>query len=271
MAIYVTGDLHGSAQIHRFSTKNFPLGTTLTKDDYIIVVGDFGLVWCDSAEELWWRDWLENRPWTTLFIDGNHENHAALAEFPERRWNGGRIHELSPSVLHLMRGQVFELDGQRIFTMGGATSIDRKARVEGVSWWKEELPTQAELEEAHVSLDACDWKVDYVLTHCCASSLLRRVYPDGNIWQGPDELTDWLDILEHHLSFKLWYFGHHHKDMALEPAHRLIYHDIVRLGETHPVEHHTLRAETSWDSEASVPHWLQSQRNNTQQTDKSTV
>lgn len=40
-------------------------------------------------------------------------------DFPEQRemtkeWHGGKVHELRPHVLHLMRGQVFEIDGKTL-------------------------------------------------------------------------------------------------------------------------------------------------------------
>lgn len=40
------------------------------------------------------------------------------------KWHGGRVHKIRPSVIHLMRGQVFEIDGKRIFAFGGASSHD---------------------------------------------------------------------------------------------------------------------------------------------------
>lgn len=46
MGIYVTGDVHGRAEhgSSRFAFKNWPLGRTLTRDDVVIVAGDFGFV-----------------------------------------------------------------------------------------------------------------------------------------------------------------------------------------------------------------------------------
>lgn len=70
--IFITGDLHGTKEIHKLDKKNFPIGESLTKNDYLIILGDFGLIWNNSKEEIYWRDWLNNKPWTTLFIDGNH-------------------------------------------------------------------------------------------------------------------------------------------------------------------------------------------------------
>ena len=130
MAIYVTGDVHGRAEhgSSRFAFKNWPLGRTLTRDDVVIVAGDFGFVWDGSNAEKYWLDWFESKPWTTCFVDGNHENHHALAELPVREWNGGLVHEARPRVLHLMRGEVFDIGGLTVLAMGGAASNDRQYR-----------------------------------------------------------------------------------------------------------------------------------------------
>lgn len=63
MAIYVTGDVHGRAEhgSSRFAFKNWPLGRTLTRDDAVIVAGDFGFVWDGSNAEKYWLDWLESK------------------------------------------------------------------------------------------------------------------------------------------------------------------------------------------------------------------
>lgn len=167
MAIYVTGDVHGRAEYgaSRFAFRSWPLGRTLTRDDVVIVAGDFGFVWDGSNAEKYWLDWFESKPWTTCFVDGNHENYHALAELPVREWNGGLVHEARPHVLHLMRGEVFDVDGLTVLAMGGATSNDRQYRKEGRSWWHEEMPSEEEMWQCRTSLDRVGWKVDYVVTH----------------------------------------------------------------------------------------------------------
>ena len=99
----------------------------MNKDDYVIICGDFGGVWdanTESKHEKYWLDWLEEHSFTILFVDGNHENFDRLKEYPVKEWNGGKVHELRPHVLHLMRGQVFIIDGKKVFTFGGASSHD---------------------------------------------------------------------------------------------------------------------------------------------------
>ena len=67
---------------------------------------------------------LECKSYTTLFVDGNHEKFDRLSDYPVDTWNRGKVHKIRPSVIHLMRGQIFEIDGKSIFTFGGASSHD---------------------------------------------------------------------------------------------------------------------------------------------------
>lgn len=116
--IYITGDIHGDPR--RLSMECFPEQKEMTKDDYVIICGDFGLVWdqTENKNEKYWLNWLQNKPFTTLFVDGNHENHNRLDAMPVSEWNGGKVHFVQPNVIHLMRGQVFALQGQTYFTFG---------------------------------------------------------------------------------------------------------------------------------------------------------
>ena len=87
--IFVTGDTHGD-WMTRLNSHSFPEGVELTKDDYVIICGDFGL-WHDTKEERHNLEWLDNKPFTTLFVCGNHENYDRLYEYPVEEWNGGKI------------------------------------------------------------------------------------------------------------------------------------------------------------------------------------
>lgn len=58
-------------------------------------------------------------------MDGNHENFKQLNAYDVDIWNGGKVHFIENEIIHLMRGQVFEIDGTRFFTFGGVYSIDK--------------------------------------------------------------------------------------------------------------------------------------------------
>ena len=192
MTVYVTGDVHGRAEYgsSRFAFKSWPLGRTLTRDDAVIVAGDFGFVWDGSNTERYWLDWFESKPWTTCFVDGNHENHHALAGLPVLEWNGGLVHEARPHVLHLMRGEVFDIDGLTVLAMGGAASNDRQYRREGRSWWPEEMPSEKETEHCRSSLNRVGWKVDCVVTHEAPAPLLRCCAGSADASIGATDFSD---------------------------------------------------------------------------------
>lgn len=222
--IYLTGDTHGSLDIHKLSTKEFPQQKEMTKNDYIIILGDFGLIWNGSQEELFWRKWLNDKNFTTLFIDGNHEGFHLLNQFPVTQWNGGNVHMIEDSIIHLMRGQVFTIDNNTFFTMGGATSIDKHKRKDGVSWWKEELPSYFEYAEGLVNLDKYNWNVDYVLTHAAPS----KIFDILKYGMNKDCLTDYFETLEEKLNFKHWYCGHIHDDISVD-KYSVLYDNVVKL------------------------------------------
>ena len=48
--IYITGDTHIPIDIKKLNTKNFSEQKTLTKEDYVIICGDFGGVWNGKNE-----------------------------------------------------------------------------------------------------------------------------------------------------------------------------------------------------------------------------
>lgn len=228
--IYVTGDIHGDLSVRRLSSHNWPDGRDLSRDDFVIILGDFGLVWDGSDSDEWWLDWLEAKPWTTLFIDGNHENHPLLATYPTRSFHGGMVNEVRPHVLHLMRGYVFDLCGESFLAMGGAASHDREFRTEGVSWWPEEVPSDDERNLCELSLGERGWRVNHVLTHDAPSDLVPKLgIVSGRYDFRADDHERWLNSIAYRTEFGHWWFGHFHIDVDLGSGFRALYGDVVRV------------------------------------------
>lgn len=227
--IFVTGDTHRNDLLSiKVFCDNHP---GLTKQDYIIIAGDFGAVWDKETLE---RDLqpFSDLPVTVLFVDGNHENFDLIDAYPIETWNGGKVHKIKSDVIHLMRGQVFEIDGKTIFTFGGATSVDRDYRINGKSWWEQERPTYEELDEGIANLKRYGNKVDYIITHSCGQRALA--YPRIRNVAGAKikcPVSHLLSNFEDIASFKHWYFGHFHIDARLSSRYTVLYHDVVRLGE----------------------------------------
>ena len=106
--IYITGNTHGD--INRFETEQTK---KFTSEDYLIICGDFGFIWNGGKREEKQLEILSQKPYTILFVDGTHENFDLLNAYPTRQWNQGTVHEIRPNILHLMRGEIFEIDGRR--------------------------------------------------------------------------------------------------------------------------------------------------------------
>ena len=234
MGIWVTGDTHGDFQ--RFTTRNYPQLKGMDRNDCMIIAGDFGGVWAGEQTDGRKLDWLEDKPFTTLFVCGNHENFGLLSAYPEREWHGGRVHVVRPHALHLMRGQIFEICGLTRFTMGGAASHDIQDgildpaapnferrywtmrrmnamfRVLGHSWWPEEMPSEAEYAEAEANLERAGWQVNCILTHCAPSGILPQI----ELHYRPDPLTDFLETVRQRCRFSSWFLGHYHTNRIID-------------------------------------------------------
>lgn len=223
--MYITGDTHMPLDRDKLGMQSFPQQANMSKSDYVLICGDFGGVWDGGEHDKEAQDWVRQRPFTTLFIDGNHENHDLLDAMPIENWNGGKVHMVGDSIIHLMRGQVYTIDGKTIFTMGGAYSIDKPWRREGISWWSRELPDKDEYEEAMANLDRHGCKVDYIITHTAPLGLLRNTMYKNE----PElELNTFLEKVNQATKYKRWYFGHFHKDME-RGKYRAIYRDVIAL------------------------------------------
>ena len=221
--IYVTGDTHGN--FRRFQPEYFPEQAGVTKNDVVIIAGDFGGVWFGDSRDDETLDWLERLPFTLAFVCGNHENYDALERYPVAEWHGGKVHRVRPHVLHLMRGQVFELESYRFFTMGGAKSHDTNHRINHISWWRQELPSDEEYSEALQNLERYNWQVDYIITHCAPTSIALM----GSRHNEADRLTDFLQEVRERARYHYWLFGHYHDNKAIDEKHILLWEQIVRI------------------------------------------
>lgn len=221
MTIYLTGDNHGMYDIDKIDTDAWEQRDWRpTEDDYLIVLGDIG---CIYHTQPW--DWPEidrrdqevidvfsSQPWTVLFVDGNHENHDTLNDIDIEKWNGGFVHKITPKLIHLMRGQVYEIDGMRFFTMGGAHSPDWEYRAEGTGWWPAEMPSEEEYEEALSNLYKNDDSVNIILSHTCPTDFLGEIL-DSEEFAQPDELTDFFQEIYDEIDFDKWLFAHFHEEL----------------------------------------------------------
>ena len=123
--IYCTGDTHGNQ--YKWVEQLEPV---LSSGDILIICGDFGIGFWNGRywSEETFLDYISEQNYTVLFVDGNHENFNKLNSYPVEAWNGGKVHKLRHNLIHLMRGEVYCIEGLRVFTFGGGYSIDKYRR-----------------------------------------------------------------------------------------------------------------------------------------------
>ena len=227
--IYITGDCHGDFE--KFDIDIFPEQKEMTKEDFVIICGDFGGIWEKDVSGCWETkllDELDSKPFTTLFVDGNHENFERLNSYGVTEWNGGKVHLIEKDIIHLMRGQVYTINETKFFTFGGAYSIDKWHRTKGITWFPEELPTKKEMEEGWYNLEKVDFKVDYILSHTAPWEIIGamgyRKWSDDEIG-----LRRYLQRVAENTDFITWYFGHFHEDTVINDKFICLYDKVVEL------------------------------------------
>ena len=223
--IYITGDTHIPVDIGKLSTKRFPQQKEMTKSDYVIICGDFGGVWDGSNEEKYWIKWLKNKKFTTLFVDGNHENFDMLYNLPTVEFCGGIAHKVDDGIYHLIRGEAYNIDGKKFFVFGGASSHDKEHRTEGKNWWKDELPSEHEYSNAENTLKKNDLNFDYIITHSAPTSVQTEIASTYEI----NKLTEFLEKIKNNVDCKKWFFGHYHQDKCIAEKYIAIFNTIYKI------------------------------------------
>lgn len=241
---YVTGDTHLPIDISKLNRKRFPEQKQLTKDDNVIICGDFGLVWSNEQDksEKYWEKWLNSKRFTTLFVDGNHENHYKLCSgviapdvvdsdgnyvhesgYAIEKKFGGYVGKISDSIYHLRRGEIYTINGKKYFVMGGAYSVDKANRTEGSTWWREEQANNREFYYGLDNLVANGNKVDYILGHTAPLSIVSNYF---NLYGKYDSTTQYFDSVIESVEFEKFYCGHWHEDIE-HGKYRFLYQDVV--------------------------------------------
>lgn len=240
MTVYITGDVHARWDFSKFDyfQKQYP---EANENDYVIICGDFGLIWNFQGEdddEIALRKEYEAMPYTILFVDGNHECHPRLFDFPEMDMFGGKVHKMGKNIYHLMRGEIYTIEGKTYFCLGGAPSHDKFWRTPGESWWEEEVPNRKERRHALNNLAVHNYKVNYIITHDAPTSVaINLIFRDRYSDREVTEWGNWLDAnIDAKVEFDRWYFGHYHIDTVLENGkYNCLYYRFVPADEGLPV------------------------------------
>lgn len=247
MAIYVIGDTHNCIDIAKLSLRNFPESRKFTTEDYVIICGDFGfpLLSSDVLPEsikdsdrdirsgrktyLYWMNWLRQKPYTILFVDGNHDNPRYWNSLPAEQWCGGLVHRSpdAPNVIHLKRGEYYTIAGKTFWAFGGAELQDKDLFCQQYNQWQQVVPSKEECVYGIKTLGQHNCQVDYIITHTMPTSLISKMGFDPEFH---DQVSDYLDIIYQHTRYRHWLCGHFHKDVEnAESKLSVVYQKPIKL------------------------------------------
>ncbi len=229
--VFACGDTHIPWDIHRLLS--FEKYQGFTKDDIMIVLGDFGLIWkaFPDDREMCWTDWLDDRPYTIMFVDGNHENHFRLSRVKVIKKFGGKVGKISRNIFHLKRGEIYTIEGKTFFTFGGAESYDKERRLLGISIWKEEVPSNEEMEYGLKNLEKHNNEVNFILSHTAPTSFLNRYFKKLKLPHDKyinDPTVKYLDHIISNMKFDRLYCSHFHDDFKTKKM-SMIFEKTARL------------------------------------------
>ena len=225
MNYYVTGDKH---QDYAGLFSKIELAK-LGENDTIIVLGDMGLFWRNDKKDAdaIIKFYEDNYTCNLWFIDGNHENHPLLKALPIV----DKLGYVSPHIRYIPRGTVLDLGGCRCLFIGGAESIDKAFRQEGLSWWKDETITEDDISNIE------NQHYDYVFSHTCPESVFneyRFLLCSTNVLKMTDDTEchiseKRLEQVKNNISFDNWWFGHFHQDVTLNNNFACLLHGFKKI------------------------------------------
>lgn len=220
--IYVTGDMHG--EFLRFKTKAIK---KLKENDTLIICGDFGFIWDGSRKEQSILDKIGSMKFNVAFIDGCHENFELLNNYEVVEWNGGKAQLITGNLVHLMRGQIYTIEGKKIFAFGGGHSQDYDYR-KNQDWWIQEQPTHEEIINSINNLSVYDNDIDFIVTHeppaslkdCLGVDVLQRL-----------EIHAFFEDIIKACHYEKWFFGKCHVDKYIPMKFYAVFEEVLQMYE----------------------------------------
>jgi len=204
--IYVTGDTHGD--LSRFK---HPMFRKVKKRDVLIICGDFGFIWDGGKKEKRILKKLGKMRYDVLFVDGEHENFGELQNYETEEWCGGITCKISGKLRRLMCGQVYEIDGKRVFAFGGE-------------------PDEADYQTGIKSLEKAEFEVDYIVSYEPPTKITELLTRDKPV--SADDANYYADLINGKASYKRWFFGKHHINKIITTKYFALFDNVISAEHT---------------------------------------
>lgn len=220
--LYFTGDIHGDAE--RLSKNALSM---MQQGDTLIICGDFGFLWDNTKPEKKALNALSRRRYNICFVDGTHENFEILQSYPVVSWNGGQAHKIRDNIYHLMRGQIFTIEGKTIFTMGGGEDPEMEPDENEDASVHKEIPTSQELMNGVAALEQRQYKVNFIVTHEPPARTRDFLLLSANKSLRVTALGAYFDALAKQAQYGKWFFGSMHVDRFVSDKQIALFRNIV--------------------------------------------
>lgn len=204
--IYILGDIHGQF-LKAFTSFQ-------DSDCNIIQVGDLGIFSLYDLDVLnAWNEWFQERNIHFYSIRGNHDNPKLFVGNFDLNTNIHLIEDYS----------ILQQGPNNIICIGGAISIDRRIRVEGKDYWKDENVNSLNYTQEFIDFINNN-KITAVITHC--SPNLLPPFGESNIVNNyavydsklKEDIYSEKLLLQRVMNLLLlktediyWYYGHYHR------------------------------------------------------------
>jgi Icc-related predicted phosphoesterase len=182
-------------------------------------LGDVGFLWLKNEN----RDSLNfeilsKRKFPVLCVMGNHDPIYGRSDLPEEDIGIGEkvivVNKNNPFIAYLKRGKIYTIDSYKILVLGGALSIDKDRRIEGISWWKEEYWSDKEKKDL-LKLLKSENEFDFVLSHTGPYKInyeLACMGIPGRDKKMDDEVGELNEKVDKKIKHRGWFCGHWHYD-----------------------------------------------------------
>jgi len=202
--ISIFGDVHGNFNL--YNNKLNELSPELS-----IVCGDFGIwpKWKNVTMGGGFKyslEYLKKSPCVTYFVDGNHEDFDCLNEKYGKHYTFPSQYPSSVyNIKHMRRGTILKINDLTFLFMGGAESIDKMHRIEGVSWFRDESLSFTDIDTALEKITSDNINIDVVISHCAPMEFDIVKFNDYD-----NTSRKSLSGLLEYINPRLWVFGHYH-------------------------------------------------------------
>ena len=240
MSILISGDFHANSLNEIDIISKHSLLCKYREEiydtiKYHIILGDGGFFWPENqkADKSNYKE-LAKRPFPILCLIGNHEPILGMKKLNEVNIGIGEtvfLIQNNPFIAYLKRGKVYTIEGFKVLVLGGALSIDKNARIPGITWWEQEYWSENEKHDLFALLESVN-SFDYVLSHTGPhriNSYLFKMNMHFNQSKFNDEVAFLNDIIDSKISCLEWLCGHWHKDVYfydqnMKRGYQYLYH-----------------------------------------------